>query len=143
VSNQAKDKLAIPAKDNEAALKSVMEEYENDLIFDANGDKDKLARVPKQLETGRANMRKAMAAGKLFGSPKYANIYVRYLEDIPSYLKSQGAKQVTDDKGFSWWAVPVKPEQRRTQMFGMGGAVVAGGGAAAYNAQDAEATGAQ
>ena len=70
-----------------------------------------------------------------FQYPEHQGIYDRYNKEVTNYLKSLGGKQVKDDKGHSWWEVPVKPQQRRTQIFGMGGGAVAAGGAATYNAE--------
>lgn len=73
-----------------------------------------------------------------FEYPEHQGIYDRYKKEVTNYLKSLGGKQVKDRYGHSWWEVPVKPEQKRTQLFSMGGGAVAAGGAAAYNAEDSE-----
>jgi hypothetical protein len=65
--------------------------------------------------------------------PENQGIYDRYSKEVANYLKSLDAKRVVDEMGHGWWEVPVKPQQRRTQIFSMGGGV-AGAGAAAYNA---------
>lgn len=65
---------------------------------------------------------------------EYQGIYDRYNKEVANYLKSLGGKQVKDEYGVGWWEVPVKPQQRRTQLFSMGGAAAAGAGAAGYNA---------
>jgi hypothetical protein len=115
-------------------------------IDDATG---KLIDDPKWSHYGTSNISEDIIQqfvkrepGK-FERKEHQGIYDRYNKEVSNYLKSLGGKQVKDAKGHGWWEVPVKPEQRRTQIFSMGGAAVAGGGAAAYNAQDAEATGAQ
>jgi len=66
--------------------------------------------------------------------PEHQGIYDRYNKEVANYLKSLDAKRVTDETGNTWWEVPVKPQQRRPQIFSMGGGIV-GAGAAAYNAQ--------
>jgi hypothetical protein len=63
--------------------------------------------------------------------PEHQSIYDRYNKEIANYLKSLDAKRVVDEFGNGWWEVPVKPQQRRTQIFSMGGGMA---GAAAYNA---------
>lgn len=73
-----------------------------------------------------------------FEYPEHQGIYDRYKKEVTNYLKSLGGKQVKDRYGHSWWEVPVKPEQKRTQLFSMGGGAVAAGGTAAYNAEEAE-----
>ena len=65
--------------------------------------------------------------------PEHQGIYDRYNKEVANYLKSLDAKRVTDETGNTWWEVPVKPQQRRPQIFSMGGGIV-GAGAAAYNA---------
>ena len=65
---------------------------------------------------------------------QHQGIYDRYNKEVANYLKSLGGKQVKDEHGVGWWEVPVKPQQRRTQIFSMGGGTVAAGGTAAYNA---------
>jgi hypothetical protein len=65
--------------------------------------------------------------------PENQGIYDRYSKEVANYLKSLDAKRVVDEMGHGWWEVPVKPQQRRTQIFSMGGGM-AGAGAAAYNA---------
>ena len=69
-----------------------------------------------------------------FESAGHQGIYDRYNKEVANYLKSLGGKQVKDEHGVGWWEVPVKPQQRRTQIFSMGGGTVAAGGTAAYNA---------
>ena len=71
---------------------------------------------------------------KEFEYPEHQGIYDRYNKEVANYLKSLDAKRVTDETGNTWWEVPVKPQQRRPQIFSMGGGIV-GAGAAAYNAQ--------
>jgi hypothetical protein len=68
---------------------------------------------------------------KEFESEKHQGIYDRYNKEIANYLKSLDAKRVVDEMGHGWWEVPVKSQQRRTQIFSMGGGMA---GAAAYNA---------
>lgn len=63
--------------------------------------------------------------------PEHQGIYDRYNKEIANYLKSLDAKRVVDEMGHGWWEVPVKSQQRRTQIFSMGGGMA---GAAAYNA---------
>jgi hypothetical protein len=64
--------------------------------------------------------------------PEHQGIYDRYNKEVANYLKSLGGKRVTDDQGVGWWEVPVKPQQKRVQLFSMGGgAVTVGGGVAA------------
>jgi hypothetical protein len=73
-----------------------------------------------------------------FEYPEHQGIYDRYKREVTNYLKSLGGKQVKDQYGHSWWEVPVKPEQKRTQLFSMGGGggAVAAGAAATYNADE-------
>jgi hypothetical protein len=74
-----------------------------------------------------------------FEYPEHQGIYDRYKKEVANYLKSLGGKQVKDDKGHSWWEVPVDPKKaKRTQLFSMGGgaAAVAAGGAATYNSEE-------
>jgi hypothetical protein len=71
-----------------------------------------------------------------FEYPEHQGIYDRYKKEVTNYLKSLGGRQVKDDKGHSWWEVPVDPKKsKRTQLFSMGGAVAAGG-AATYNSDE-------
>lgn len=71
-----------------------------------------------------------------FEYPEHQGIYERYKKEVTNYLKSLGGKQVKDQYGHGWWEVPVKPEQKRTQLFSMGGGAVAAGAAATYNADE-------
>lgn len=74
-----------------------------------------------------------------FEYPEHQGIYDRYKKEVANYLKSLGGRQVKDDKGHSWWEVPVDPKKaKRTQLFSMGGgaAAVAAGGAATYNSEE-------
>lgn len=67
--------------------------------------------------------------------PEHQGIYDRYSDEVTKYLKSLGAKRITDKNGYGWWEVPVDPKKyKRTQIFSMTGAAVAGAGAAGYNA---------
>ena len=78
------------------------------------------------------------APGK-FLDAGHQGIYDRYKKEITTYLKSLGGKQVKDSKGHGWWEVPVDPKKhKRTPIFSMTGAAVAGGGAAGYNAPQTE-----
>ena len=105
-----------------------------------NVDEDTMLRRELAMGSARATLRNLMAeldraGGESTGRfyKQYQGIYDRYNKEVTNYLKSLGGKQVKDEYGHGWWEVPVKPQQRRTQIFGMG-AAAAGAGAAGYNA---------
>ena len=64
-----------------------------------------------------------------FEDEGHQGIYDRYKKEIANYLKTLNGKHVTDDRGHGWWEVPIDPKQKRTPLFGMGGAAAAGAAA--------------
>lgn len=124
------------------AQKRSVEEAEKvyDAVMARSADEDTVRRRELAVTYARQTLRSLMAelnraggdsAGRFY--KEYQGIYDRYNKEVANYLKSLGGKQVKDEYGVGWWEVPVKPQQRRTQIFGMGGAA-AGAGAAGYNA---------
>lgn len=97
-------------------------------IADAGDPKD-IEKATRYWENKRKNY-----DGPVMRRWQNQTIYDRYKDEVTSYLKSLGGRQVKDKYGVGWWEVPVKPQQRRTQIFGMGGAAAAGAAAAGYNA---------
>jgi hypothetical protein len=110
----------------------VLEDYQGRLEFLAANEPERVAKIPKKMETARENTAKTQKYGVLFENPEHAGIYLRYQDEVTKYLKSLGGKETKDDKGQGWWEVPVKPSAKRVQLFSMGGgAVTVGGGVAA------------
>lgn len=110
----------------------ILREYESRLRREASNDAEKLAAVPRQIETAKNSMEVAKKAGHLFENPEHANIYARYAGDITKFLKQLGGKEAADSKDHTWIEVPLEPKKggaplTRTQMFGIG-AVAAGAG---------------
>lgn len=102
-------------------------------------DKDTMLRVELSMGNARRTLSELRAEFERAGGDstgrfykEYQGIYDRYNKEVANYLKSLGGKQVKDEYGVGWWEVPVKSQQRRTQIFGMG-AAAAGAGAAGYN----------
>ena len=107
-------------------------------------DEDTMIRLESSMGHGRATLRALQAELQRSGGDstgrfhkQHQGIYDRYNKEVANYLKSLGGKHVKDEYGHGWWEVPVKPQQRRTQIFSMGGGTVAAGGVAAYNAPSA------
>jgi len=104
-------------------------------------DEDTMLRVESAINNARRTLSQMQVALERAGGDstgrfykQHQGIYDRYNKEVANYLKSLGGKQVKDEYGVGWWEVPVKPQQRRTQIFSMGGGTVAAGGTAAYNA---------
>lgn len=104
-------------------------------------DEDTMIRLESSMGHARATLRALQAELQRSGGDstgrfhkQHQGIYDRYNKEVANYLKSLGGKQVKDEYGHGWWEVPVKPQQRRTQIFSMGSGTVAAGGTAAYNA---------
>ena len=125
------------------AQKRSVEEAEKvyDAVMARSADEDTVLRRGLAVANARETLSSLMAELKRAGGEstgrfykKHQGIYDRYNKEVANYLKSLGGKQVKDEYGHGWWEVPVKPQQRRTQLFSMGGAAAAGAGAAGYNA---------
>lgn len=53
-----------------------------------------------------------------FQDQGHSDIYSRYADEVTNYLKSLGAKHVKDKHGHGWWEVPVKPQNKKVEIFG-------------------------
>lgn len=113
-------------RDYPAQAARILRQYESELRSNAGTDVEALAKIPRQMETARANMEKVKRHGMLFENPEHAGLYLFYKDEVGKFLKQLGGKEVSDSAGHGWWEVPLGEKQtalpaggRRTQLGGV------------------------